>query len=532
MRKKERQQKGKNILKALPVVGVVILAVALLIVLKNVASNNKVNFWSVTDEMVNADHTQYNYTLTIDTSDSTKANSNTSGNMSKEDVENVEAEGTTEADKNASGNATSGSGVSSSKGKGIEYNVNNSHFSNVWSDASGVEDYANSDVKCTLEISGYTEGDNFKTSLKLGCNGNSASDLFDIMFIDGTYYLSVGNFKDGLKASGVGSLVKLGNDLPDGVRYLTIPEKEFVVLTGLNEKSGQGYLKTRDGAIEMLQRSINVFLGKIQTYTDKNTLKKQKQDESVTCGFTCTDSRVIFDALKNYLAYDTESYKANIDDMVNEKYISKEDKDVALSEIDNLAKFDSKYLEVINSMSDEDIKNSDIEVNAQITREGKKIYKPNYRLEFNREGKHYTIGFSGECDLNGSGDKLVAPEETSLAISEYDNGGEGWKNYFIRFINYFNVFGVDLETGTVKTVGDLSKDMLDSLCTTLNTVHSGEEGWVQVNRGTLSDYIEAHSKDDEVIKSFLETFNKYTLNDNLNDTDTNNGERVSKKTKN
>lgn len=507
MRKKEKQQKGKSILKVLPIVGVVILVVVVAIILKNVASNNKVNFWSVTDEMVKADHTQYTYTLTIDTSDKTGDSNSTNNSMSKEDVENVEAEGDTQ--ERASG--VSGSGVSVEND--IEYNINNSHFSNVWSDASGVEDYTDTNVKCTLEISGYSEGDNFKTTLKLGCNGDTTKDLFDIIFVDGTYYLGVGNFKEGLKNSGVGSLVKLGNDLPDGIRYLTISEKDFVVLTGLNEKSGQGYLRTRDGAIEMLQRSIDVFLGKIETYTSKDNLKKQKQDESVTCGFTCADSGVIFDALKNYLAYNTDNYKTQINDMVKDKYITEDDKSIALSEVDNLAKFSSKYLEVINAMSDEEIKESGIEVNAQITREGKKTYKPNYRLEFNREGKHYTVGFSGECNVDAGGDKIVAPEETSIDITKYNNGGEGWKNYFIRFMNYFNVFGVDLETGSTRTVGEISSEMLDSLCGILNKTHEGDEGWTPISRGTLSEYIKNHSKDDEVIKSFLSTFNKYTISE-------------------
>ena len=506
MRKKERQQKGKSILKVLPIVGIVILVVVVAIILKNVASNNKVNFWSVTDEMVKADHTQYNYTLTIDTSDKTSDNSSSGNSMSKEDVENVEAEGDT-IEEGAT-KSVSGQGVSVEND--IEYNINNSHFSNVWSDASGVEDYADTDVKCTLEISGYSEGDNFKTTLKLGCNGDTTKDLFDIVFVDGTYYLGVGNFKEGLKNSGVGSLVKLGNDLPDGIRYLTISEKDFVVLTGLNEKSGKGYLRTRDGAIEMLQRSIDVFLGKIETYTSKDNLKKQKQDESVTCGFTCADSGVIFDALKNYLAYNTDNYKTQINDMVKDKYISEDDKTIALSEVDNLAKFSSKYLEVINAMSDEEIKASGIEVNAQITREGKKTYKPNYRLEFNREGKHYTVGFSGECNVDAGGDKIVAPEETSIDITKYNNGGEGWKNYFIRFMNYFNVIGVDLETGSTRTVGEISTDMLDSLCDTINKAHEGDGNWQNVNRGTLSTYIESHREDDEIVKSFLSTFDKYT----------------------
>lgn len=503
MRKKERQQKGKSILKVLPIVGVVILVVVVAIILKNVASNNKVNFWSVTDEMVKADHAQYTYTLTIDTSDKTGDSGSSNNSMSKEDVENIEAEGDTE--EQTSG--VSGSGVSVEND--IEYNVNNSHFSNVWSDASGVEDYTDTDVKCTLEISGYSEGDNFKTTLKLGCNGDTTKDLFDIIFVDGTYYLGVGNFKEGLKNSGVGSLVKLGNDLPDGIRYLTISEKDFVVLTGLNEKSGKGYLRTRDGAIEMLQRSIDVFLGKIETYTSKDTLKKQKQDESVTCGFTCADSGVIFDALKDYLAYNTDNYKTQINDMIEGKYISEDDKGIALSEVDNLSKFSSKYLEVINAMSDEEIKATGIEVNAQITREGKKTYKPNYRLEFNREGKHYTVGFSGECNVDAGGDKIVAPEETSIDITKYNNGGEGWKNYFIRFMNYFNVIGVDLETGTNRTVGEISSEMLDSLCGILNKTHEGDEGWTPISRGTLSDYVENHSEDDEVIKSFIENNKKY-----------------------
>ena len=134
MRKKERQQKGKSILKVLPIVGVVILVVVVAIILKNVASNNKVNFWSVTDEMVKADHTQYTYTLTIDTSDKTGDSNSTNNSMSKEDVENVEAEGDTQ--EQASG--VSGSGVSVEND--IEYNINNSHFSNVWSDPSGEED--------------------------------------------------------------------------------------------------------------------------------------------------------------------------------------------------------------------------------------------------------------------------------------------------------------------------------------------------------------------------------------------------------
>ena len=505
MRKKERQQKGKSILKVLPIVCVVILVVVLVVVLKNVMADKKINFWSVTSEMVEADHTQYNYTLTIDTSDKTSDSSSSSNTMSKEDVENIEAEGDTEEDATKS---ASGTGVSVESD--IEYNINNSHFSNVWSDASGVEDYTDTNVKCTLEISGYSEGDNFKTTLKLGCNDDTSKDLFDIIFVDGTYYIGVGNFKDGLKNSGVGSLVKLGNDLPDGVRYLTISEKDFVVLTGLNEKSGKGYLRTRDGAIEMLQRSIDAFLGKIETYTDKKDLKKQKQDDSVTCGFTCADSGVIFGALKNYLAYNTDNYKTQINDMVKDKYISEDDKTIALSEVDNLSKFSSKYLEVINAMSNEEIKASGIKVNAQITRDGKKTYKPNYRLEFNRMNKHYTVGFSGECNIGAGGDKIVAPEETSIDITKYDNGGEGWKNYFIRFMNYFNVIGVDLETGSTRTVGEISSEMLDSLCRIINKTHEAEEGWQQVSRGTLSDYIASHKEDDEVIKSFLDTFDKYT----------------------
>ena len=179
MRKKERQQKGRSILKVLPIVGAIILVVVLAVILKNVMANNKVNFWSITDEMVKSDHTQYNYTLTIDTSDKTSDNSSSGNSMSKEDVENVEAEGDTIEE----GVTKSVSGQGVSVENDIEYNINNSHFSNVWSDASGVEDYTDTDVKCTLEISGYSEGDNFKTSLKLGCNGDTSKDLFDIIFV-------------------------------------------------------------------------------------------------------------------------------------------------------------------------------------------------------------------------------------------------------------------------------------------------------------------------------------------------------------
>ncbi len=507
MRKKDRKAKAKGILKFIPIVGGVIAVIVVVIIVSKLASNSKVNFWSLTDEMVNADHTTYNYTLTIDTGKATEGDKEESTDVSQSDVENIQAEGT--QDETVSGASVSG-------GNNIEYNINSNHFSNVWSDASGVEDYTDTDIKCTLEISGYTEGKNFKTSLKLGCNGNGATDLFNVVFVDGTYYIGVGDFKEGLKNSGVGNLVKLGNDLPDGVRYLTIPEKDFVVLTGMNEKSGAGYLKTRDGAVEMLQRSIDVFLGKIQTYTSKDNLKKSKDENSVTCGFTCAESPVIYDALKNYLAYNTENYRSQIDAMVEGGYITKEDKDKALSEVDNLANFSSKYLEVINAMSEEDMKATGFDINAQITKDGDNIYKPNYRLEFNREGKHYTISFSGECNTSEGGDAIVAPEETSIALSEYKNGGEGWKNYFIRFMNYFNVFGVDIETGITKTVGELSTDMLDSLCATINKAHEGDGSWQPVNRGTLSSYIESHSEDDEIIKSFLDTFDKYTKSTDTN----------------
>lgn len=500
MRKKEKKEKAKGALKFLPIIGGVIAVIAIVIIVSRVASNSKVNFWSLTNEMVNADHTSYNYTLTIDTGKATEGDKNENTDVSQSDVENIQAEGT--QDDVASGSSVSG-------GNDIEYNVNSSHFSNVWSDASGVEDYTDTDVKCTLEISGYTEGKNFKTSLKLGCNGNGATDLFNVVFVDGTYYIGVGDFKEGLKNSGVGNLVKLGNDLPDGVRYLTIPEKDFVVLTGMNEKSGAGYLKTRDGAIEMLQRSIDVFLGKIQTYTSKDNLKKNKDENSVTCGFTCAESPVIYDALKNYLAYNTENYRNQIDEMVKDGFIAKEDKDKALSEVDNLANFSSKYLEVINAMSEEEMKATGFDINAQITKDGDNIYKPNYRLEFNCNNKHYTISFSGECNTSEGGDAIVAPEETSIALSEYKNGGEGWKSYFIRFMNYFNVFGVDTETNITKTVGELSVDMLDSLCETINKAHEGDGNWQKVNRGTLSTYIESHREDDEIVKSFLNTFDKY-----------------------
>lgn len=229
------------------IVAGVVLVIVLMLIVKSCTGGKKntADYYDTLEQIFSSELGYFKYTLDVRTGEKgSLLTSNTVADVSMEDLNTADnAEATTESSETVE---TVVEETSESKNEFQDWDK----YADI---KTGDWQYPN--YKITVE-GNTTSLEPLKTDFKVYLATNAYNSLFtEVCFIDGNYYFDIESMYNFLKNSGDSYLVEVGSKLPNGSKWLVIPEDQFKV-TSRYAESGEKEFSECESLVKLYRRFL------------------------------------------------------------------------------------------------------------------------------------------------------------------------------------------------------------------------------------------------------------------------------------
>lgn len=481
---------------------VVVLIIVLLLIVKALIGGNKsnLNYYDTLEKVFSSERGYFKYSFDVRTGEKgSLINETTKVDVSMDDLntaENVESEDSdnNESEEEVENIASQDSTDSTQKNEFQDWNK----YADI---KTGDWEYPN--YKVIIE-GNTTSLEPLKTNFKISLVTNSYNNVFtEVYCIDGDYYIDIESMYNYLKNSGDSYLVSVGEKLPNGSKWVVIPEEQFKVASRYAEV-GEQELSECDGLTKLYRRflvALNSTKTSIQGVVG-NTGQTVSGD-IVTLNLSGTDADSVVSAIRNIAVRSGDFYTNIVETGNNSGLYDENQYKQAIREKDNFmeAMYDlATYLQI-----------------TDISSLGTKI------------------GGSARVYTNGYGNQQI---EVSLAVNY-----SGDIDTIIQFtgIRSGDNNEIKLPSGSQnKENNPVIREVLDEVCDYLNFTKIKTDVKLEINPDTISDEIlerfiklvnETGSSDFYITRNnvfeFIEKYSNFEKTDSSTDNDIINAKLVS-----
>ena len=422
-----------------------VVLIVLLFVGKSVLSTDKIDYFDTLEQVFSNELGYFKYTLDVRSGDKgTLITDATVAQVTVEDLNQTEnAETATTEETDTENSIADQSGEVTQKNEFQDWNKYADVKSGHWKHPN---------YKITIE-GNTTSLEPLKTNFKIYLATNTYNDVFtEVYCIDGNYYLDTESMYNWLKNSGDSYLVEVGEKLPNGSKWLVIPENEFGFSSRYAE-DGELEFSEATSLTQMYRRflvGLNTVKSSLQGVVGSEGQKVS--DDIVTLNLSGNSAANIVKGFKSITSRSGDFYTSLVETGKSKGLYDDNQYKQAIREKDNFieAMYDlSTYLQI-----------SDI--SAMNTK----------------------LGGSARIYTNGYGNQQI---EASLAVNL-----SGENDYIIQFtgIKAGDNNPISLPSGSqTKEINPVYRETLDSVFDYLNFTPIKSEVKLEINPDTISDEI-------------------------------------------
>ena len=424
------------------------------------------NFYNTFSSIFSSELGSYKYVLDVRTAPSGTFVSSSNKGASISDMENMDA-----ADD------TSVEGVGSGK--------------------SFVEWIESADVKSTdwqypnyqVTIEGYTTStEPYSTYMNISIATEYYNNvLTDITCFNGNYYINVESLRDWLVNSGDAYLISLGKELPQGSKYLVIPENEFVVTSRYAEdgelefSSSIGFRETERRlamGIKMLFNSLSSSMGSTGI---------SSSDTVSRLNLTGNNSLTMLKSFKSLFGKSGDFYTSLLETNKEKGYYTDSQYLQAVREKDNFLSAVNDMLVYLNTVDFSDMNLNTVgDVRKYTNGKGNMTIEGNLGFSFTTDTRDYTIQLSAM--RSGDKNEVRLPSGSTFTKSSLASPTLV-RDSLYSLVDYLNVSNIKLAEKLEITPENIASDSLDSFISLVNDVGAYE---VYVTRFNVQEYIDKY----------------------------------------
>lgn len=497
IKKQEEKRKNKNIKKYLGVgiaAAVVLVAVFLSM---SFFKKDKDNYFTVLDGILNNELGTFEYTFDVRTTEHTEVAQDIEVTLA--DLQDVEGE--------------------ESDSEEVTTPVNSNTFVE-WTNADGTKMNSWRYPKYKLTFSGVcTSTDPYEADITV----NLATEyhngvLTEIISKDGIYYLDIASLTSWLRSSGDSYLISLGDQIPDGAKYLMIPKDSFNLPSRYAEDSEVELSKCPD--LRTFIQRLN-FLERSITSSLKGTVDIDKclttSESSYGLLVTGDNGIKVANGVKSIVNRSGEFYKSYLSGAQGKGLYDDSQYTQALREEDNVMKALTDLMVYLNI---EDLSKSNVSISGVARKytnsKGNSTLEASLNTAFQTSEKDYNVNMT----FMRSGDKgeVNAPDGSTVTKDKMPSESLV-RDAIWGIVDYMNPTSILLENKLELNPERIEANIKDQLIKLVNSIPDAQ---MYLTETTVDSYIAKYANFDDasaskvdlvnaqIVKDFMDTVNNVT----------------------
>lgn len=500
IKKQEEKRKKGNVKKYIGIIaaaGIVLIAVFLCL---SFFKKDKDNYFTVLDGILNNELGTFEYTFDVRTTEHTEVAQDIEVTLADlQDVEGSEEteEGTTEASAPVSSNTF------------VE-----------WTNADGTKMNSWRYPKYKLTFSGIcTSTDPYEADITVSLATEYYNGvLTEVIAKDGVYYLDLASLTSWLRSSSDSYLISLGEQIPDGTKYLMIPKDSFNLPSRYAEDSEVDLSKCPD--LRTFIQRLN-FLERSITSSLKGTVNIDKcmttSEASYGLLITGEDGVKVANGVKSIVNRSGEFYKSYLSGARDKGLYDDSQYTQALREEDNVMKALTDLMVYLNI---DDLSKSNVSISGTARKytnsKGNSTLEASLNTSFQSSEKDYNVNMT----FMRSGDKgeVSAPDGSTVTKDKLPSESLV-RDITWGIVDYMNPTSILLENKLELNPERIEANIKEQLIKLVNSIPDAQ---MYLTETTVDSYIAKYANFDDasaskvdlvnaqIVKDFMDTVNNVT----------------------
>lgn len=352
-----------------------------------------------------------------------------------------------------------------------------------------------------VTIEGCTTSlDPLTTTFTISLATKHYNDVFtDVTCIKGNYYINIESMREWLINSKDTYLVSLGNELPQGSKYLVVPEEEFKYNSRYAE-SGEVDLSTATGLKTLYQRFLVVLV------SAKDSIKGSMGDTGInttdnlaTLNLSGSDAVQAVKAFRGIVNKTASFHTSYLATAQGKGLYTDEQLTQASRETDNIVDaFYDMYLYL--NTADLNAMNTQISGTARQFQNGKgnTQLEGNMVVSFCANNTDYMIQFTGT--RIGNAEDVLLPQGSQLTVNDLAYPTQ-IGDISREVIDYFNVSSVKLSNQLELNPTNMAQNLEDDFIKMVNEIGCADK---YLTRNNIEEYIETYATMEETSETTAE----------------------------
>ncbi len=331
--------------------------------------------------------------------------------------------------------------------------------------------------------------DPYEVTFSIGIVTDYINEAFtDVTFKDGKYYVNVEQMRYWLVSSKDKTLAEIGNKMPEGSKYLVIPENEFSLTSRYAEANEADKAKVTD--LYTAVKRMKTFLGGVVQIAKSNigeTGLVTSDDGTSSVNLTGENAGAMVNFIRSFASGVGSFWDSYVSACGTDLYYSEEGVQQANAERDNFVSAFKDFNESLSLVNDDYIDAKAEGTSRQYKNtSGSDTVESSLRVAFNLDETYHQI----EISMLRSGDntEIKIPEGSTVELKDY-RSKTLVEEVFNDVMDYFEPLGIDLgksmEVSPDAVVDSLMKDFLQ-------LVNSSQD-YVTVTESTVVDYVKKYA---------------------------------------
>lgn len=504
IKKQEEKRKKGNVKKYIGIfatAGIVLIAVFLCM---SFFKKDKDNYFTVLDGILNNELGTFEYTFDVRTTEHTEVAQNIEVTLA--DLQEVE--GSEAAEEGTEGDTADASAPVSSN-TFVE-----------WTNADGTKMNSWRYPKYKLTFSGIcTSTDPYEADITVSLATEYHNGvLTEIIAKDGVYYLDLASLTSWLRSSSDSYLISLGEQIPDGAKYLMIPRDSFNLPSRYAEDSEVDLSKCPD--LRTFIQRIN-FLERSITSSLKGTVNIDKcmttSEASYGLLITGADGIKVANGVQSIVNRSGEFYKSYLSGAKGKGLYDNSQYTQALREEDNVMKALTDLMVYLNI---DDLSKSNVTISGTARKytnsKGNSTLEASLNTSFQSSEKDYNVNMT----FMRSGDKgeVNAPDGSTVTKDKLPSESLVRETIW-GIVDYMNPTSILLENKLELNPERIEANIKDQLIKLVNSI---PEAQMYLTETTVDSYIAKYANFDDtsaskvdlvnaqIVKDFMDTVNNVT----------------------
>lgn len=511
IKRQEEKRKRGNVKKNIGIfatAGIVLIAIFLCI---SFFKKDKDNYFTVLDGILNNELGTFEYTFDVRTTEHTEVAQNIEVTLA--DLKNVEGS-----------EAAEGSEVSeASEGEGGTEETSAPVSSNTfveWTNADGTKMNSWRYPKYKLTFSGIcTSTDPYEADITVSLATEYHNGvLTEIIAKDGVYYLDLASLTSWLRSSSDSYLISLGEQIPDGAKYLMIPKDSLNLPSRYAEDSEVDLSKCPD--LRTFIQRIN-FLERSITSSLKGTVNIDKcmttSEASYGLLITGADGVKVANGVQSIVNRSGEFYKSYLSGAKGKGLYDDSQYTQALREEDNVMKALTDLMVYLNI---EDLSKSNVTISGTARKytnsKGNSTLEASLNTSFQSSEKDYNVNMTFmRCGDKG---EVTTPDGSTVTKDKLPSESLVRETLW-GIVDYMNPTSILLENKLELNPERIEANIKDQLIKLVNSIPDAQ---MYLTETTVDSYIAKYANFDDtsaskvdlvnaqIVKDFMDTVNNVT----------------------